>query len=249
MAKRKANLILLAPSCTAATTYFAEVHVDPIAHAELLTQIHLFRHQIYAGNGWAHADAHTDQIYTAIDRKAWHLIAQDSVCGTILGCIRVLLFDSHRVHLTADDVLSIGGIEFADPHAQVVNITVLQHHLADIQGRSRLFSYVGGLAVSALGQQIGLGARLGLGAAALMRIVQAPVGVTFAAVSNGAARFIQRIGGHALDCDLQPFYCCQHRCDVQLLGLDIDPLDQRTTRIMTDIINHLREQSVLAACV
>jgi hypothetical protein len=248
MTKSKADLLLLAPNGTDAMDYFPAVYVDFFAYTEVISQIRSFRHHIYSAKKWKHADTYPDQAYIDIDRNAWHLIARDSIHRTLLGCIRVLLFDSHRMQLAAEDVLSIGGIEFADPHAQVVHVRALQQHLAAIQHHSRFFAYVGGLAVSPRGQQVGMGARLGLGAAALMRIAQAPIGVTFAAFSNGAARFIQRIGGHILASDLQPFYCQQHLCEVQLLGLNIDTLDTRTTQIVTDTIDYLRTHSVLAAC-
>lgn len=210
------QMMLLAPSESAATGFFEEVSTCGSRFRDLIAELQALRGRIYLEEGAITHDQLTHGRHTSDrDEGSWHLLIfeGDRVCG----CARYREYHGE----TRFSDLSVSESDLAQ--APVWGAKLKASVEAELSLARRLrFPYVelGGWALTEEIRATAEALRMALASFGLARLLGGGVGISTATRRNCSATILRRMGGRSLEdkgVEIPAYYDSKFRCEMEVL--------------------------------
>ncbi len=212
------RLALLAPSSTAASTFFKRVESDARRSNDLLAELQRLRGSVYLKDGAIGPEDLSDGRHQAdIDEESWHFVALDEA-DRVCGCIR------YREYPRGSSFWQLGVSNSALARCDVWGPRLEMAVDAQLAlSRQLNLPYIesGGWALSEHVRGTREALRMVIAVYGLSQVLGGAVGISTVTRRNGSASILKRIGGVPLqyqDAELPSYHDPRYNCEMELLG-------------------------------
>lgn len=211
------QMILLAPSASAAPGFFSEVRVCPSRFQDLMAEMQTLRGRIYLEEGAIAPDELIDGRHQlALDEGSWHLLVLDKD-DRVCGCARYREYSNQ----TSFSDLAVSGSALAQTPAWGKRLkAVIEGEIALAHRLNVPYVELGGWALTEEIRATAEALRMALASYGLARGLGGGVGLSTVTRRNCSATILRRMGGRSLEhqgAELPAYYDPQFRCEMEVL--------------------------------
>jgi hypothetical protein len=211
------QMLLLAPSASAARGFFSEVRISPNRFEDLMAEMQTLRGRIYLEEGAIAPDQLTNGRHlVGLDDGSWHLLVLDKD-DRVCGCAR---YREYSNQVSFSD-LAVSRSALADSPAWGEQLkTVIEGEVALARRLNVPYVELGGWALTEEIRATAEALRMALASYGLARGLGGGVGLSTVTRRNCSSTILRRMGGRSLEhrgAELPAYYDPQFRCEMEVL--------------------------------
>lgn len=211
------QMVLLAPSASAAPHFFSEVRLSPSRFQDLMAEMQTLRGRIYLEEGAIDPDQLIDGRHqVALDEGSWHLLVLDKD-DRVCGCARYREYSNQAGF--SDLAVSRSALALSPAWGEQLKV-VIEGEMA-LAGRLNVpYVELGGWALAEEIRGTVEALRIALASYGLARGLGGGVGLSTVTRRNCSSTILRRMGGRSLEhqgAELPAYYDPQFRCEMEVL--------------------------------